>query len=33
MAIKFVVDALKEYGFSEKDLEDRWVTITGFNVR
>ena len=32
-AIKFVVDALKEYGFSEKDLEDRWVTITGFNVR
>ena len=31
--IKYAVDALKEFGFSEKDLEDRWVTITDFNVR
>ena len=28
-----VVDIMKGYGLTEKELEDRWVTLTGFNVR
>ena len=31
--MKRVVDIMKEYGFSEKELEDRWITLSGVNVR
>ena len=31
--IKRAVDVMKEYGFLEEDLKNRWMTITGFNVR
>ena len=31
--MKRVVDIMKEYGFSERDLEDRWVTLSEVNLR